>query len=56
MFASSSEFTVAQTLSDVASKREVPTTAIEETLGSPVSDPFRPPDRIGGNRYLIGCR
>ncbi len=56
MFASSSEFAVAQTLSDVASKREVLLTATEETLGFPFSEPFRAPDRIGGNCYLIGCR
>ena len=43
MIASSSEFAVAQTLSEVASKREVPMTAIGETLGFPFSDPFRPP-------------
>ena len=55
MTASSSEFAVAQTLSEVASNREVPMTAIEETLDSPFSDPFRPPDRIGGNRYLNSC-
>jgi len=42
MAASSSEFAVAQTLSEVASKREVPMTAIEETLGFPFSDPSRP--------------
>ena len=50
MIASSSEFAVAQTLSDVASNREVLMTAIEETLGFPFSAPFRSPDRISGNR------
>jgi hypothetical protein len=42
MAASSSEFAVAQTLSEVASKREVPMTAIGETLGFPSLAPFRP--------------
>ena len=43
MIASSSEFAVAQTLSEVASNREVLMTAIGETFGFPFSDPFRPP-------------
>jgi len=46
MIASSSEFAVAQTLSDVASKREVLMTAIGETLGFPFSAPFRPPTEL----------
>ena len=46
MAASSCEFAVAQTLSEIASKREVPMTAIEETLGFPFSAPFRPPTEL----------
>jgi hypothetical protein len=42
MIASSSEISVAQTLSEVASKREVLMTAIEETLGFPFSAHFAP--------------
>jgi hypothetical protein len=46
MTASSSEFAVAQRLSEVASKRVVLMTAIGETLGFPFSDPFRPPTAL----------
>ena len=46
MAASSSEFALAQTLSEVGSKREVLMTAIGETLGFPFSAPFRPPTEL----------
>ena len=55
MAASSSEFAVAQTLSEVASKREVLMTAIGETLGFPFSAPFRPPTALAATAISLAA-
>ena len=55
MAASSSEFAVAQTLSEIAAKREVLMTAIGETLGFPFSDPFRPPTELAATAISMAA-